>query len=71
MRNGDNFVSSQLSGFLPVEDPCVPVIERNAIVFLMIQKFRLVLILTAMEFQSGEYSYRILMFSISSLIQFY
>lgn len=55
MRNGDNFVSSQLSGFLPVEEPCVPVIERNAIVFFMVQKLRLVLILTAMEFQFAEY----------------
>jgi hypothetical protein len=55
MRNGDNFISSQFSGFFPVEEPCVPVIERNAIVFLMVQKFCLVLILTAMEFKSDEY----------------
>jgi hypothetical protein len=62
MRNGYSFFSSKLSGFLPVEEPRVPVVERNAIVFLMVQEFSLVFVLTAMEFQSDEYWHRILMF---------
>jgi hypothetical protein len=70
MRNGNNFFSSKLSGFLQVEEPRVPVIERYAVVILVVQKFLLVLVLTAMEFQSDEYWNRILMFLISSLTEF-
>jgi hypothetical protein len=47
MRNGDNLVSSQSAGLEFVEEPSVPVVERNTVVFLVVHKFRLVLILTA------------------------
>jgi hypothetical protein len=70
MRNGYNFFSSKLSGFLPVEEPRVPVVERYTVIFRVVQKFRLVLVLTEMEFQSDEYWKRSLMFLISSLTKF-
>jgi hypothetical protein len=54
MRNGDNFISSKFSRFLPVEEPRVPVVEGNAVVFLVVQEFLLVLVLTETEFQSDE-----------------
>jgi hypothetical protein len=55
MRNGDDLVSSQRAGLLSVEEPSVPVVEGHTVVFLMIQKLRLVLILTATKFQFGEH----------------
>jgi hypothetical protein len=47
MRDGYNLVSCQLPRLLLVEEPRVPVVERNAVVFIVVQNFRLFLVLAA------------------------
>ena len=41
MRNGEQFVSCQLLGFLPIEDPSVLWVERHRIVFVMVREVNL------------------------------
>jgi hypothetical protein len=47
MRDGYNLVSCQLPRLLLVEEPRVSVVERNAVLFIVVQKFCLLLVLAA------------------------
>jgi hypothetical protein len=49
MRDGYNLVSCQLPRLLLVEEPRVPVVKRNAVVFIVVQKFCLLLVIAAMK----------------------
>jgi hypothetical protein len=47
MRDGNNLVSCQIPRLFLVEEPRVPVVKRNAVLFFVVQKFSLVLVLAA------------------------
>jgi hypothetical protein len=55
VRNGDNLVTSQRDGLLPVEEPRVSVVERNAVIFFMVQELRLTFVFTVKESQYDEH----------------
>jgi hypothetical protein len=54
MWDGYNLVSCQLPRLLLVEKPRVPVVERNAVVFIVVQKFRLLLVLAVTKLKCDE-----------------